>query len=197
MFATFQPAESEGAIPPTHDTGETDMTVSWRDTQMPNYDLPNAAPEPLRRVQLFVNSTDLEHGREWLPDWLAAHGMPASAAPRALELRESLRALLRVNNEGGSAPAARASVDEVARRSVVARLGEHGVELAGSDPLGEVVAIVLQAMLDGSWLRLKVCRNCEWAFYDFSRNRSASWCSMQLCGNRKKTRAYRARKRTS
>jgi len=34
---------------------------------MPRYDLPNAAPEPLRLVQLFVNSLDHEHGREWLP----------------------------------------------------------------------------------------------------------------------------------
>ena len=34
---------------------------------------------------------------------------------------------------------------------------------------------------------------CRWAFYDYSRNRSASWCSMQLCGNRTKTRAYRRR----
>jgi predicted RNA-binding Zn ribbon-like protein len=89
------------------------------------------------------------------------------------------------------------SVDEAARTSVVARLGEQGVRLAGTDPLGEVVAIALTAMLDGSWPRLKVCRKCEWAFYDNSKNRSGSWCSMQLCGNRTKTRAYRARKKTT
>jgi predicted RNA-binding Zn ribbon-like protein len=51
-------------------------------------------------------------------------------------------------------------------------------------------------MVDGSWSRLKACRNhgCRWAFYDYSRNRSASWCSMQLCGNRTKTRTYRRRR---
>jgi predicted RNA-binding Zn ribbon-like protein len=50
-------------------------------------------------------------------------------------------------------------------------------------------------MLDGTWPRLKACRNCCWSFYDYSPNRSATWCSMQLCGNRKKTRAYRSRRR--
>ena len=60
-----------------------------------------------------------------------------------------------------------------------------------------MTAISLTAMLDGSWLRLKVCRNCEWSFYDNSKNRSGSWCSMQLCGNRLKTRAYRTRRRSS
>jgi predicted RNA-binding Zn ribbon-like protein len=52
-------------------------------------------------------------------------------------------------------------------------------------------------MLDGTWVRLKACRNCHWSFYDYSPNRSATWCSMQLCGNRTKTRAYRSRRRDS
>ena len=61
--------------------------------------------------------------------------------------------------------------------------------------LGRVLAVAYGAMIDGTWPRLKACRNhgCRWAFYDESRNRSASWCSMQLCGNRTKTRAYRRR----
>jgi predicted RNA-binding Zn ribbon-like protein len=62
--------------------------------------------------------------------------------------------------------------------------------------LGRVLSAAYAAMLDGSWSRLKACRNhgCRWAFYDYSRNRSASWCSMQLCGNRTKTRTYRRRR---
>ena len=161
---------------------------------MPNYDLPNAAPEPLRRVQLFVNSVDLEHGKDWLGDWLAEHGLAESARGRATELREALRALLHCNNVGGSEPDAARVVDEAARASVTVSLTESGVALEGTDPLGEVTAIALSAMLDGSWPRLKVCRKCEWSFYDNSKNRSGSWCSMQLCGNRLKTRAYRKRR---
>jgi predicted RNA-binding Zn ribbon-like protein len=170
------------------------MTVSQRRPTVPNYDLPNAAPEPLRQVQLFVNSIDREHDREWLPAWLEEHGLPASDYDRAVALREALRALLRVNNEGGAAPEARAQVSEAAR-DVRVELGDDGVVLTGADALAEVTAIALSSMLDGTWGRLKVCRNCEWSFYDTSKNRSGSWCSMQLCGNRLKTRAYRSRRR--
>jgi predicted RNA-binding Zn ribbon-like protein len=162
--------------------------------RVPNYDLPNAAPEPLRRVQLFVNTTDREHGREWIGGWLAEHDLAPAAEPTAIELREALRSLMHVNNAGGEAPAALALVGDRARTSVQVELGARGVALTGKDPLGEVTAIALTAMLDGTWPRLKVCRRCEWAFYDYSKNRSGSWCSMQLCGNRLKTRAYRRRK---
>jgi predicted RNA-binding Zn ribbon-like protein len=50
-------------------------------------------------------------------------------------------------------------------------------------------------MLDGSWPRLKACAadNCQWAFYDHSRNHSRVWCSMDVCGNREKVRSYRER----
>ena len=69
---------------------------------------------------------------------------------------------------------------------------QHDVDGA----LGELVGIVYTAMADGSWSRLKACRShlCKWLFYDRSRNRSAVWCSMAVCGNRTKTRAYRARR---
>lgn len=163
---------------------------------MPNYDLPNPAPEPLRRVQLFVNSIDREHGREWLPDWLEDAGLAASELERASRLREALRVLLRVNSEGGSAPEAEAVVNEAAAR-VRPEVRDGRVTLSGADALAEVTAIAITAMFDGSWPRLKVCRNCEWSFYDNSKNRSGSWCSMQLCGNRLKTRAYRTRRRSS
>ena len=53
------------------------------------------------------------------------------------------------------------------------------------------------AMADGSWDRLKACGNeaCRWGFYDTSRARTARWCSMQICGNRKKQQAWRERAR--
>ena len=120
----------------------------------------------------------------------------SSEFDRAAELREALRALLYVNNVGGAAPEASAYVDEAAR-AVRVELRDDEVVLAGADPLAEVVATALTAMLDGTWKRLKVCRNCQWAFYDTSKNRSGSWCSMQLCGNRLKTRAYRTRRRSA
>ena len=62
---------------------------------------------------------------------------------------------------------------------------------------GAIVAVVLAAMADDTWSRLKACRedSCHWAFYDHSRNRSGQWCVMAVCGNRNKARAFRARTR--
>lgn len=148
-------------------------------------------------MQLFVNSVDLEHGADWLPDWLAERGA-ADSLDRARRLREALRALLVANGGGALDAGAVEVVDrEAARLSI--RLGPDGrprVDAADGDPLDRVVAVSVEAMLDGSWPRLKACRNCRWAFYDYSRNRSATWCSMQLCGNRTKTRAYRRRRKS-
>ncbi|MGZ4291571.1 MAG: CGNR zinc finger domain-containing protein [Gaiellaceae bacterium] len=164
---------------------------------MPRYDLPNAAPAPLREVQLLLNSVDLEHERDWLPDWLAEHDL-AGAEERARTLREALRALVLANS---GLPLGEAAIDTVnaAARRVSLRVdaaGELSVAADG-DALDRVVAIALGAMLDGTWGRLKACRNCRWSFYDNSPNRSGTWCSMQLCGNRRKTRAYRSRRRSA
>jgi predicted RNA-binding Zn ribbon-like protein len=178
---------------------------------VPRYDLPKAAPGSLRLVQELVNTIDQEHGREFLPDaaalraWLRARTLLSSRTPvspadltRTLELREALRTLLVANNDGRSA----IGLDVLNHAADRARLGvhfdEHGIELVprakGVDrALGEILAAVAAALQDESWERLKACRNCHWAFYDYSRNRSANWCSMQLCGNRLKTRSYRRR----
>ena len=53
------------------------------------------------------------------------------------------------------------------------------------------------AQRDGSWARLKACANdeCQWAFYDRSRNHGGTWCEMSACGNKLKNREFRARRR--
>ena len=170
---------------------------------MPRYDVPKAAPEPLRLVQLFVNTVDREHGREWigtvrdLRGWLrdrglSARGIDGAAVARAHELREALRELLLANN---GETCDRAALEVVGRADVDVRLtGPAAIDLRGASPLDEIVAVAYVAMLDGTWTRLKACRNCRWAFYDYSKNRSAGWCSMLICGNRSKTRAYRRRR---
>ncbi|MET9021284.1 CGNR zinc finger domain-containing protein [Actinopolymorpha sp. NPDC004070] len=65
--------------------------------------------------------------------------------------------------------------------------------------LAALVAAVATAQAEGSWQRLKLCAapDCEWAFLDSSKNRSRHWCSMGSCGNRQKTRAYRARQKAA
>jgi predicted RNA-binding Zn ribbon-like protein len=63
--------------------------------------------------------------------------------------------------------------------------------------LARIAAAMIACLSDGTWARLKVCQEdtCRWAFLDTSKNRSRAWCSMRVCGNRTKTRAYRARRR--
>jgi predicted RNA-binding Zn ribbon-like protein len=63
--------------------------------------------------------------------------------------------------------------------------------------LARLLVAVADAESDDAWVRLKVCvaDDCQWAFYDTSKNRSRHWCSMGVCGNRQKTRTYRARQR--
>jgi predicted RNA-binding Zn ribbon-like protein len=164
------------------------------------------APGRLELVQRFVNTVDFEHGRELLHSaarlravlielGLLDAGARVTEADleRALEMREGLRALALANNEGVE--------DSMLEAQLVVRIdGRHGVlEPARRNvdgALADLVGIVYTAMADGTWSRLKACRRdvCHWLFYDRSRNRSAVWCQMAVCGNRTKTKAYRARR---
>jgi predicted RNA-binding Zn ribbon-like protein len=163
---------------------------------VPRYDVPKAAPGPLREVQLFINSVDLHSEVEWLPDWLNDRGLGAEYE-RAKELREALRSLVLANNGLAPDPAALDVVNS-ALASVSLALDPSGrlVLRRDGDAVDEVMRTAVAAMLDGSWERLKACSNCHWCFYDYSPNRSATWCSMKICGNRKKTREYRRRRRS-
>ncbi|MHB8643702.1 MAG: CGNR zinc finger domain-containing protein [Gaiellaceae bacterium] len=175
----------------------------------PRYDLPHAAPEPLRLVQLLLNSRDAEHGREWLSTpkelaaWLDERGLhvlrvTTRDVARVQQIREALREHVMTNNDGGPVSAgAKALLDAEAARATLRVTFEGGLEpaLAGIDgALARVFAVVHDAMRDGTWGRLKGCRNCHWAFWDESKNRSATWCSMELCGNRLKTKRYRTKR---
>jgi predicted RNA-binding Zn ribbon-like protein len=164
------------------------------------------APGRLALVQRFVNTVDHEHGREVLHSparlrsVLLALGLLDPGArvtdadlERALELREGLRELALANNEGADEPVLEAElVVRIDGRAGVLEPARRNVDGA----LADLVGVVYTAMADGTWTRLKACRRdvCRWLFYDRSRNRSAVWCQMAVCGNRTKTKAYRARR---
>ncbi|MFL5829873.1 MAG: CGNR zinc finger domain-containing protein [Solirubrobacteraceae bacterium] len=174
------------------------------------------APGQLEQVRLFVNTLDREEAIERLPDaaslgaWLTEHGLAhgdvratAGDLNRATQLREALRQTLLAHNEGDPAPQEAAAVLDAAAARARVRLrfdaGAHArleAEANGVDgALGRLLAIVHAAMADGTWGRLKACREqaCEWAYYDQTRNHSRAWCDMQVCGNRAKARTYRRR----
>jgi predicted RNA-binding Zn ribbon-like protein len=170
----------------------------------PQYDLPRAAPGSLRLVQQFLNTSDHEYGREWigtpkdLAGWLHAQGIDVARVTgadvaRARRVREALRELVARDASTG----AEAALEEEAARALLhvsIRDGLVPVRGGVDGFLARVFAIVHDARRDGSWQRLKACPNCRWAFWDESKNRSATWCSMELCGNRLKTKRYRSRR---
>jgi len=171
------------------------------------------APGPLRLVQRFVNSVDLEDGPDdfatpaGLGEWLADAGLLSPGAPvaeadrrRAVELREAIRRL--AAGDGAAAAAVNEAACRAGLHPVLTGSGSAleptaaGVEGA----LGHVVAAIHAAIAEDMWPRLKVCERdvCRWAFYDHSKNRSGHWCSMAGCGSREKNRrAYRRRTSTA
>lgn len=61
--------------------------------------------------------------------------------------------------------------------------------------IGALLAAVYRAVENKTFRRLKICGapSCRLVFVDRSKNTSARWCSMAVCGNRNKARARRAR----
>ncbi len=175
------------------------------------------APEPLELVQRFVNSYDVESAEdelsspEALRDWFAGRGLmdrgdAVSAADlrRAVDVREGLRAVLLHNNGLPLDDEAVARLDRAVGRAAVRVRFEPGrdpelvASCAGVDgAIARLMAIVAAAVEQGRWERLKACprEECEWAFYDQSKNSSGRWCSMESCGNIEKAKAFRERRR--
>jgi predicted RNA-binding Zn ribbon-like protein len=179
----------------------------------------NPAPGPLETVRAFVNTLDIDHVVELLSTpaelvaWLAEHDLlggaesaRATAADlrRATQLREALRAHL-LSHHGQELPAGAVATLDAASRRARLTVRFTGPDETGLEPeaggvdgaLGRLLAIIARAIEEGTWQRLKACPadTCQWAFYDASRNRSAVWCDMRVCGNRAKVRGFRERTR--
>jgi predicted RNA-binding Zn ribbon-like protein len=171
------------------------------------------APGRLALVERFANTVDHEHGREVLSEPERLRGVleldpdtriTGADLAHALAVRAALRSLALANNGGDADPDALGLLEAAAARGGLTVTFERGVAVLGplrrdvDGALADLVGIVHTAMADGSWQRLKACRRdvCRWLFYDRSRNRSAVWCQMAVCGNRVKTKAYRERRET-
>ena len=174
-----------------------------------------AVPRPAALVRDFVNTLDHELGTDALAT--RPTGWPPSSS-RRVSLAEP-PAVAEVRPGRGRAPAQRAP-----RRAGAQPRGRPGgppgPRRGARDPAGPAGAGTAAAWwrrrpadgVDGAlariglaahdsvaaevWWRLKICAfdECEWAYYDHSRNRSRSYCEYG-CGNKLKTRAYRARRR--
>ena len=126
---------------------------------------PGVAPGPLERVRALLNTDDRFHDTDHLADGPA--GLVA--------FRDAVRRYLTTGDAAG--------LDALA--------AAHPLVVAG------LLADVHRSHAAGEWTRLKACANpdCQWVYYDGSRNRSGRWCSMNECGDVMKARAYRRRAR--
>lgn len=169
----------------------------------------------LTLVEQFLNTLDKRtfrwHGQkrvasdqltsiEALSAWLEAHNLltagqqlrPSDLAA-AVALRAALREALTDGTDDAKATQAlagfplRLAPDTSGRLRITAAGGVPGLDL--------IVETVAASVAGGGWNRLKLCAatDCRWAFYDTSRNGGGRWCTMEACGNRNKTRAYRRR----
>ena len=178
-------------------------------------DAPRRDPAPgnLELIRQLVNTRDVESGWEGLKApadasaWIAERGlMPVrrrltnADLATTVALREALRDALAANAGHADRAAAHETLDQLAahyplrvRVNGRAHLEAHGSGIAPA--MGALLAVVYDAMTTGTWDRLKICRNdeCQWAYYDHSRNHSGAWCTMAVCGNRMKGRSFRER----
>jgi predicted RNA-binding Zn ribbon-like protein len=163
----------------------------------------------------FVNTHDLEEESDAIAEpgqlsaWIEERtgesigSLDEEDIARVQDLRESLRALLRTHNGGRVDENRLGPLREAAERSryrtTLSAAGELEIAPARSDLTGFEARLLLaieRLQSQGAWPRLKACTDegCQWAFYDTTRNRSRTWCSMEECGNREKTRRYRQRR---
>ena len=178
-------------------------------------DADRGVPEPLARILAVVNTrygrtrADDWQSLEQLREWLIHNQLLASETPvsqgdlrRLLEVREALRGLLRGNNGTPVASEHIETLNHMAKYApLMVRFRPDGSaqlvpDIEGVDGIiGSLLGSVFTAMADGTWARLKACRNerCQKAFYDSSKNHSGTWCTMAKCGSRIKARAYRRR----
>lgn len=168
-------------------------------------------PLPIAVVRDFVNTTDHETQSDDLttPAQLTAYLADAGLMEKrsrathedlelARELRRGLRRALELNHvgESGAIP----ELDETLARLPLELRWEGGTaELVPREGgvrggLARIALAMNAAIAADLWHRLKICSSdeCEWAYYDRSKNRSARWCEYG-CGDKLKMRAYRAR----
>jgi predicted RNA-binding Zn ribbon-like protein len=148
-----------------------------------------------------------------LASWMALRGLlqvSAKITPAmfetALGLRTALRDYLQHDPAGRQQRSVMRALNEgIAAFPLIAKLDGVGKALLrparedGLSGLSTLVAELYDGARDGSLDRLKMCaaEECCRVFFDRSKPATRRWCMSSLCGNRIKTRAYRARQRAA
>ena len=204
--------QTQVRVPRGREPGPREGHVRAADEAEPGGRAP--APLPLRRLQAFLNSNDIEGAHDAFAtlsetqDWLVERELilpsdtfDESDRRRVIMVREAIRALLIARDGARESAEATRAVEQLSRGIGLAlRLFPNRWEFVATDDgrdavVARILGDVARAIGDGSWSRLKACRRdaCRWVFWDASRNRSARWCAMSICGNRAKGATFRTR----
>ncbi|MBO2450908.1 CGNR zinc finger domain-containing protein [Actinomadura barringtoniae] len=174
-------------------------------------------PAAAALVEAFANTVDVEEASdeiatsEGLAAWLHEQGMrdaqaaiPATSHAAYLALRAGIRERLGAHvgdtpDEDLVAAANNVLADAPVLITVSGTLNAAPGVPAEQEPLVRLAIAWSELTTTGDAARLKRCaeHTCGWVFWDVSKNRSRRWCSMKVCGNRNKTRAYAARARAA
>ena len=158
--------------------------------------LPSSTHEPEDRLPAAMQ--DQETWRQHFPD-------APSGTSESVELLTTLRDDLRGMIDGSNLPNRLEPwlerfppVVEVTTTAEGATVRHSAAPNSGV--AGWLLAAVVDAIADDTWSRLKSCPDCQWIFYDRTRNRSKVWCDMlagdaggRSCGTIAKVNRYRQR----
>ncbi|SFN28949.1 CGNR zinc finger domain-containing protein [Actinomadura madurae] len=176
-------------------------------------------PPSMRLTIDFLNTVDVEEGTDILgdgpaalADWLVEKELcrsrptlTAADVTAATDLRRGLRALALANtgepvatDDVHAAQKVLATLPFEMRLPVDTATGPVFTTASDdvlSDALGQIATAYHAAAIRGDWSRVRRCpaSDCAWVFWDSSKNASRRWCSMRVCGNRAKTRAFAER----
>ncbi|RJQ74692.1 CGNR zinc finger domain-containing protein [Pseudonocardiaceae bacterium YIM PH 21723] len=159
-------------------------------------------------VMAFANTLDVEEGTDELTSqaglarWLDTPRVDAGDHRLALDLRAGIRE--RLSLDGDADPEIVAAGDAALRELPVqvglgGRLTPAGSTTAARRALGMLAVAWTHLVITEESQRIKRCaeHSCGWVFWDGSKNRSRRWCSMRVCGNRNKARAFASRQRAA
>lgn len=150
-----------------------------------------------RRVGIFDPSEE----RRLKEQAAVRSGEAQQVLERVREVREGLYRLLRAVTEGREPPAEEVErlsgcwQEDRGRRELVSEPGGFDLRLrVGADELDRMLWPVIDSavglLTSGDLSRVKRCGECDWLFFDASKNRSRTWCKTQGCGDRVRARRH-------
>ena len=185
--------ESQGA-PGTLEVVRTFLNT-WR--------IPNDTREPIDEL------VSLEAMQSFYFTWFgdSGEGFEVSIVPeRVRQLRADLRSILRTSDVPILS-------EWLARQPVEVLLSPDAegmpiltytpAEVKGCRLCAQVLALVVEAIARSTWTRLKACPDCQWVFFDHTKNKNKVWCLMtasgpqgRSCGSISKVRSFRERQKS-